>query len=100
MNKYGLQNKFHAIEDKKEALIAILIKASKIVLALPQCHLYMLSTEKENPNCIWVTEVWDSQDDHDKALMDPHVLNLIKEALPLLSAMPEKGSVLTIIDGE
>ena len=99
MNKYGLQNKFYAIEGKREALIAILSSASKIVLSQPQCHLYMLSTEKENPNCVWITEVWDTQEDHDKALMDPSVLDLIKEALPLLSAMPEKGTLLTVIDG-
>jgi len=99
MNKYGLQNKFYAIEGKKDQLISLLLKASKLVLSSDSCHLYMISEDKTDGNCVWITEVWDTKEAHDKALMEPKVLELIKDALPLLSDMPQKGIVLEIIGG-
>lgn len=98
MNKYGLQNKFFVIDGKKDQLISLLLKASKLVLASDSCYLYMISIDKSVENCIWVNEVWESREAHDKALMDPKVYDLIIQALPLLTDMPEKGRVLEIIE--
>ena len=51
-----------------EELTGLLLKAADDLLNDPACLLYLINHDKTDPDAVWVTEVWRSQDDLDAAL--------------------------------
>ncbi|GAB3203283.1 quinol monooxygenase YgiN [Pontibacter aydingkolensis] len=99
MKKYGLHGNLKAQNGLGKELAAILLQASALVSTAKGCHLYLVSTDKQNPDTIWITEVWDSKEDHDSSLQLDGVGALISQAMPLLAGKPEKGLELEVLGG-
>ncbi|GAA5221353.1 putative quinol monooxygenase [Membranihabitans marinus] len=97
--KYGLHGKLSALPGKGQDLANILLEAATMVANAPGCQLYVVSTDTELDDTVWVTEVWDSKENHDKSLNVPGVRELIGQAMPLLDGMPEKGHEFNVIGG-
>lgn len=99
MKKYGLHGKLNATKGNVDRLADILIKASKLVSKAKGCQLYVIGKDESDPNAVWITEIWDSKEDHDNSLGVEGVKELIGEAMPLLNGQPEKGQELEILGG-
>ncbi|NND32892.1 MAG: antibiotic biosynthesis monooxygenase [Saprospiraceae bacterium] len=99
MSKYGLHGKLIATPGNASKLADILIKASKLVATAEGCQLYVIGKDKSDANAVWITEIWDTQEDHDKSLSVPGVKELITQAMPMLARKPEKGQELEILGG-
>jgi quinol monooxygenase YgiN len=99
MTKYGLHGKLQATAGNADKLAAILIKASELVATAKGCHLYVVGKDPTDENAVWVTEIWDSKEDHDNSLQVGGVKELIAQAMPLLDGRPEKGQELEILGG-
>lgn len=99
MNKYGLHGKFKVTKGNTEKLANILIEASDLVSTAKGCRLYAVSTDKTDEDSVWVTEIWDSKEDHDNSLNVDGVRELIGQAMPLLDGNPEMGQVLEVLGG-
>ena len=97
--KYGLHGKLQAAEGKGEQLASILLQAAELVSTAKGCHLYLVSEDKNDPDAVWVTEVWDSKEDHDNSLKVEGVRELISQAIPILAGPPQKGQELVILGG-
>ena len=100
MSKYGLHGKLKSITGSYEKLTQILIDASKLVSNAKGCRLYLISKDKTDNDSIWVTEVWDSKEDHDNSLNAEGVKALISQAMPLIEGRPEKGQELEVLGGK
>lgn len=98
-NKYGLSGKFTAKAGKADELVSILLEAAELVSAAKGCQLYIVSRDTQNENDIWITEVWDSKEDHDNSLQLDGVRKLISKALPLIEDQPRQGLELEVIGG-
>ena len=81
---YGLIGKFIAQEGKREDLIAVLVTASA---RLPGCLSYIVARDPSDPNTLWVTEVWDSEQSHVASLKLPAVQVAIAEARPWIGGI-------------
>ncbi|WP_299990468.1 antibiotic biosynthesis monooxygenase [uncultured Pontibacter sp.] len=99
MNRYGLHGKLQVTAGNGPQLAQILLEASRLVSTAKGCRLYLVSQEDTSPDEVWVTEVWDSKEDHDNSLQVPGVKELISQAMPLLAGRPEKGQELTVLGG-
>ncbi|WP_461491829.1 putative quinol monooxygenase [Pontibacter sp. HJ8] len=99
MNKYGLHGKLKATKGNGDKLASILLEAAKLVATAKGCQLYIVSKSKDDEHTVWVTEVWDSKEDHDNSLKVEGVRELISQAMPILDGMPEKGLELEILGG-
>ena len=99
MNKYGLHGKLTATPGNADKLAAILLEAAKLVSTAKGCRLYMVSKDHSDADSVWVTEAWDSKEDHDNSLQMAGVKELISQAMPLLNGRPEKGQELEILGG-
>ncbi len=97
--KYGLHGKLQATEGKGDELAAILLKASELVEKKSSCHLYLVAKDSKDPDCIWVTEVWDTKEAHDQSLKMEEIKSLINEAMPILKEMPSGGAELIVMGG-
>jgi hypothetical protein len=49
-----------------------------------------VSTAEADPDGVWVTEIWDTADDHAASLKLPATRELIAETMPLIGAIPDR----------
>lgn len=98
-SKFGLHGALKAKDGKSDELARILLKAAELVSDVPGNQLYIVSKDSEDKNKIWVTEVWDSKEDHDNSLQDEEVRKLISKAMPLLDGNPDRGFELEVLGG-
>lgn len=79
---YGLVGKMTAKEGQRDALIAILLEGSG---SMPGCRSYIVAKDAKDENGIWVTEVWDSREQHAGSLKLPSVQAAINRGRPLIA---------------
>jgi quinol monooxygenase YgiN len=84
---YGLIGKMLAAPGQRDALIAILLEG---VAAMPGCLSYVVARDMADPDAIWITEVWDSQESHGASLALPAVQQAIARARPLIAGFGER----------
>ena len=96
---YLLQGKLNAKEGKAEDLANILLEASKLVSTAKGCKLYVIGKDKVEQNAVYITEIWDTKQDHDDSLKVEGVRALIMKAMPILDGQPAKGQELEILGG-
>lgn len=96
---YLLQGKLTTKVGQQANLAGILIEASKLVSTAKGCNLYVIGLDENEQNTVFVTEIWDSKEDHDNSLKVPGVKELIGKAMPMLDGQPSKGQELEILGG-
>jgi len=79
---YGLIANMTAAPGQRDALIAILIEA---VSNMPGCLSYIVAKDSTDENKIWVSEVWNNKESHDKSLSLPSVKQAIAAARPMMA---------------
>lgn len=87
---YGLTGKMIAQEGQRDALIGYLLEGTDSMTDLEGCYLYVVATDPADPNGIWVTEVWRSQDDHQASLSLASTQELIAKARPIIAGFGER----------
>lgn len=98
-SKYGLHGMLKAKEGKTDELISILLEAADLVSTAEGCHLYIVSKDNQDKSIIWVTEVWNSKEDHNNSLQIKGVKELISKAMPIIDGQLGKGSEFEVIGG-
>jgi quinol monooxygenase YgiN len=86
---FGMQARFNAQPGKGHEFVALLRDAALDLEDFEACLLYLVSQEAENPDVVWVTEVWVDSESHAASLENPRVRSVIERALPLLAGPPE-----------
>lgn len=85
---YGLQGKMIAKPGQRDALLALLLEASRGA-PMPGCRLYVVSEVPTEPDAIAITEVWDDRAAHAASLQLDSVRALIAKARPLIAEMAQ-----------
>jgi quinol monooxygenase YgiN len=83
---YGLIGKMTSAEGKRDELIEILLDG---VAGMPGCLSYVVARDPGNPDGIWITEVWETQEAHAASLSLPSVQAAIAKGRPLISGFGE-----------
>ncbi len=96
MSAYGCYVKFTARPGHRDALVEQFLSVAALINGAAGCELYIINTSPGEPECVWVTEIWRSQEEHDAALTLESAQVAIKRVLPLLAASPEKIDVLPV----
>lgn len=89
---YGLLNKLTAKPGKRDEVIDILLESGKL-LDDPACLMYMVSKAADDPDVIYVTDLWTSRQRHEKALTTPELRPFVEKAVPLLAGMPQQTEI-------
>ena len=99
MSKYACYVKFTARPGQRDALVALLLEAAAQVDAAPGCHIYLINTVHEDPNVVWVTELWDSQADAEAQLRQEGARERIQQVIALLACSPDR-TILEPVGGK
>ena len=97
MNKYAFYGKFKAQKGQREELISILLQAAKLVSIAKGCHHYIIYRDAKDEDNVFVTEIWDTKEDHDNSLKIEGCMELISAAMPLIDGKPELLSTFQYI---
>lgn len=84
---YGLIGKLLAKDGQRDALIAILLEGTR---AMPGCLSYIVARDTADVNAIWITEVWESEDDHKRSLSLPEVKDAIAKGRSMIAGFGER----------
>jgi quinol monooxygenase YgiN len=98
--KLVLHGRFGAKPGKRDALAANLLRAAAAMETVPACRLYLVSTSESDPDGVWVTEIWDSPEDHAASLQLPATRQLIAETMPMIGALPERAVQVFTLGGK
>jgi quinol monooxygenase YgiN len=93
---YGLYGKMVVVPGQRDRLINLLLKSAGDMQDMEGCYLYVISKAPDEPDAIWITEVWRSQDDHRASLSNEGVKAVIAEARPLIADMPVRIEVVPV----
>lgn len=84
---FGLIGKMLVVPGKRDELIAILLEGTH---AMPGCLSYIVAKDASDPNAIWITEVWDREENHRASLSLPGVRDAISRGRPLIAGFGER----------
>lgn len=90
---YGLIGKIKTADGKRDELISILLESAS---DMPGCISYVIAKDTNDTNAIWVTEVWDTQENHQKSLSLPSVQDAIARGRPLIAGFGERFETVPI----
>ena len=81
---YGLIGKIVAVEGQREALANILLAGLQ---NMPGNLSYIVAAASDDPNALWISEVWTDADAHAASLSLPSVQEAINKGRPLIAGM-------------
>jgi quinol monooxygenase YgiN len=79
---YGLIGQFLCVPGRREELLAVLLAGTA---GMPGCLSYVVARDAEDPDGVWVTEVWDSKESHAASLSLPAVQAAMADGRPLIA---------------
>ncbi|HEX6246379.1 MAG TPA: antibiotic biosynthesis monooxygenase family protein [Nocardioidaceae bacterium] len=80
---FMLHGRLAAQAGKRDELLAILAEGEQRE-PMPGCRLYLVAVDESDPDGVWVTEVWESEDAHAASLQLDRVKERIARAMPIL----------------
>ncbi len=90
MRRLALYGKLVAQPGRRDALVEVLLDAAEALKDLTACNLYIVNVADDEPDAIWVTEVWDNAEAHAQSLQREDVKAIIQRGMPLIAGMPEQ----------
>jgi quinol monooxygenase YgiN len=88
-----LLNRLTARPGQRQPLVEILLESGKLFDDNPACLLYLVSESADDPNLVWVVDLWTSQEAHAEALKARELRPFVERAMPLLEGPPEQLEV-------
>ncbi len=90
MGRFSMCGKLVAKRGKRDALVEVLLEAANLLDQAPECELYIVNVVQDEPDAIWVMELWANQEAHAKSLTNEGVKALVQRGMPLIADMPQQ----------
>ena len=90
---YALLNRLTARPAQRDRVVGNLVESGKQFDGNAACLLYLVAESADDPDDIWVVDLWTSEDEHSEALQSPELQPYFAETMPLLEAKPEQIEV-------
>lgn len=87
MNKFTMYGKLTATPGKRDELVSLLLEASHSLNDMADCELYIVNESVDDPDAIWVTELWRDAQAHADSLKNEQVQAVIQRARPLIAGV-------------
>ena len=90
---YALINKLTAKPSQRDRVVEIMLDSMKRFGDNPACVSSVVYEAVDEPNVIWVTDLWTTKEEHEAAMRLPELRPFVEAAIPLLEGMPEQTEV-------
>lgn len=99
MSKFSLFNKFLVQDGKRGTMVEILLEAAESMKTLDECEIYLVNISEDEPNSVYVYEVWSNENAHQNSLTLEAAQALISKAKEIITGV-EKISTLQAMGGK
>jgi quinol monooxygenase YgiN len=82
-----LYNKFIVKEGERDTLVDILLKAAESMENMDVSEIYLVNISDDEPNSVFVNEVWSNENAHLASLSLEAAQTLIKRAKPIITGI-------------
>lgn len=89
---YGLIGKMTAVPGERSKLVAALLR----IHTMPGCAAYLVAEDATDPNGVWVTEIWESEDHHIASLQLPEVQAAVAAGRDLITGFDVRATTTPI----
>ena len=83
-----LLNRLTAKPGQRQRVVEILLESGRLFDDNPACLLYLVSEAVDEPDVVWVVDLWTDEEAHAEALKAPELRPFVDQAMPLLEGMP------------
>ncbi len=90
---YGLIGSMTAQPGQRERLAGFLLEGLR---DMPGCLSYIVANDPQDSDKLWITEVWDSPDNHRASLQLPSVQAAIAKARPIIAGMGDRQETIPL----
>lgn len=87
---YALLNRLTAKPGQRDLIVENLIASGKLFDDNAACLLYLVAEPADDPDHIWVVDLWTAEEEHTRALQAPELRPYVEKTLPLLEGAPEQ----------
>ena len=94
---YGYIGSMRTTAGMRDEVIGILLSGANGLRAAG-CQLYAICTDPADADVIWVSEIWDSAEQHEASLQLPETRAAIGRAMPMLTGQ-FTGQELIVVGG-
>lgn len=84
---YGLIGKIRTQPGSRDALAALLLNATQ---AMPGCRSYIIANDPTDADALWITEVWESAEQHKASLTLPAIQAALATGRPMIAGFGER----------
>jgi len=84
---YGLIGKITAVPGQRDELARLIMQGMD---AMPGCLSYIVARDTQDDDSLWVTEVWESREQHEASLKLPAVQAAITQGRPLMAGFSDR----------
>ena len=81
---FGMIGKFTTVPGKRDEGMTLISEASA---SMPGNLVYLIAADAQDPNVIWISESWESEELHANSLQIPEVRAAITAAMPMISGV-------------
>ncbi|MEQ2526338.1 antibiotic biosynthesis monooxygenase [Bacillaceae bacterium CLA-AA-H227] len=99
MSKFSLFNKFLVQDGKRGTMVEILLEAAESMKILDECEIYLVNISEDEPNSVYVYEVWSNENAHKESLSVEAAQALISKAKQIITGV-EKINTLQVMGGK
>lgn len=85
MSKYAMFGKLTAHPGEREQLARMMLDSRETLDAMEGCIYYILHEAEDDPDVLWITELWENQEAHAASLKNEKVLELIGRCRHLIA---------------
>lgn len=93
---WGMIAKITVHPGKRDEMVEILQSSAD---GMPGCLSYVVAKDSGDENVVWVTEVWNSAEDHQASLSLPAVRTVVPRALSLVANFERVAVTNPVWDG-
>lgn len=87
MNHFAMYGKLTALPGQRDALAGILLEAADVLKSNDDCYLYIVNVSEDDPNVIYVTELWKDAESHAASLKSEETIAAIQHARNLIAGV-------------
>lgn len=85
MDKFTMFGKLTAQPGKRDELAKILLESAETLEGMEGCVFYIINEAVEDPDTLWIMELWESKEAHAASLQNEKVLGVISRCRPLIA---------------
>lgn len=92
---YGLIGKLTTVPGRRDAMVKILLESTS---GMAGCLSYIIATDPNEPDALWITEAWDTEASHKASLSLPAVQQAIAKGRSLIAGLSNR-TITTPVGG-